>query len=196
MKKEKKRCYSQQGGKTWPVLTSCLPLLISPSITLFAPPHLPPSLFLPWSLSFSLTLPQSYIKSYQPLEEHIKVLGPVKSYKLSALQYHYMFHPPTPLYFPFPPISEVKEFIYSDKLGRQRLNFINMPVIATVDNITLHINNRVVIKCVIQFMFQTLWNFMYTLWLLSSCMCNTLAIQINLEQIMSVESEQRQMMKH
>lgn len=94
-RKEKKKCYSQQGGKTWPVLTSCLPLLISPSITLFAPPHLPASLFLPWSLSFLLTLPQSYIKSYQPLEEHIKVLGPVKSYKLSALQYHYMFHPPS-----------------------------------------------------------------------------------------------------
>lgn len=44
--------------------------------------------------SFSLTFPQSYIKSYQPLEEHIKVLGPVKSYKLSALQYHYMFNNP------------------------------------------------------------------------------------------------------
>lgn len=80
-------------------------------VVLPLPALLPPSLLLPWSLSFSLTLPQSYIKSYQPLEEHIKVLGPVKSYKLSALQYHYMFHlPPTPpppllsLSLPFPSI--------------------------------------------------------------------------------------------
>lgn len=33
---------------------------------------------------FSLPLPQSYIKFYRPLEEHIKVLGPVKSHKQSA----------------------------------------------------------------------------------------------------------------
>lgn len=105
---KKKSVFLSREVKTWPIFTFCLPLFISLSITLFAPPHLPPSRFLPWSLSFSLTLPQSYIKSYQPLEEHIKELGPVKSYKLSASQYHYMFHPPL-LSFPFPPISVVKK---------------------------------------------------------------------------------------
>lgn len=105
----KKKCYSQQGRKTWPVFTLCFPLLISLSFMLFAPPLLPPSPFLPWFLSFSLTLPQSYIKSYQPLEENIKVLGPVKSYKLSALS----LHAPTST----PKIFLKRTFIYSDTLG-------------------------------------------------------------------------------
>lgn len=104
-----KKCYSQQGRKTWPVFTLCFPLLISLSFMLFAPPLLPPSPFLPWFLSFSLTLPQSYIKSYQPLEENIKVLGPVKSYKLSALS----LHAPTST----PKNFLKRTFIYSDKLG-------------------------------------------------------------------------------
>lgn len=56
-------------------------------------PSTPPS-SLPESLSFSLTFPQSNIKSCRLLEEHIKVLWPVKSYKPSALQCHYVLQPP------------------------------------------------------------------------------------------------------
>lgn len=68
--------------------------------TLTAPPPppfppLPPyAASLPESLSFSLTFPQSNIKSCRLLEEHIKVLWPVKSYKPSALQCHYVLQPP------------------------------------------------------------------------------------------------------
>lgn len=101
-----------------------LPPLISLPVRLVAPPCLAPSLSLPWSLSFSLTPPHSYIKSYQPLEEHIKVLRPVKSYRLSALQYHYMFHPHLPPYLP--PFSlnllKVLDFIYT-QLRKQRHEF-------------------------------------------------------------------------
>lgn len=98
-KKRKKKVLFSAGKQNLTGPHPCLPLLISLSIMLFAPPCLPPPLFLPWFLSFSLTLPQSYIKSYQPLEEDIKVLEPVKSYKLSALQYHYMLRATTPQNF-------------------------------------------------------------------------------------------------
>lgn len=64
-----------------------------PDRSFLCSPHLPSSilvLFFSSSFTFLLTLPQSYIKAWQPLEEHIKVFRRLKSYKLSALQYHYM----------------------------------------------------------------------------------------------------------
>lgn len=64
------------------------------------------------------------------------------------------------------PLSEVKEFKFSDKLRKQWLNFVNTPVIATTDNITLHMNNRVVIMCAIQFVpnhMEVYVYFMFTL---------------------------------
>lgn len=94
-KTKQKKCCSQQGSKTWPVLfpsasLSCWVAWPPSSVSSTFSTSSPASQF----LSFLQVRTQSCIKSSGLLELNIKVLETVKSHELSALKYY--MPPPSP----------------------------------------------------------------------------------------------------